>query len=268
MKTTANYTLITGASMGLGKEMAIECARRGRNLILVALPGRNLGELCAELEYTFGIQATARECDLTDEIALREMAEEILADYSVDQLINHAGVGGTERFEAASAEYLDRIIHLNVRATTMLTHIMLPSLKKHNRALIMNISSVAAFGPLPFKTIYPASKAFIYSFSRSLARELRHTGVRVVVVTPGPIITNPDVAMRIISQGFLGRIGLLTAGQITRLALDGAEKGKEVIVPGFSNRLNRFLARVTPESWRLSLMDKVLQKELALKRSN
>jgi hypothetical protein len=127
----------------------------------------------------------------------------------------------------------------------------------------MNIASVAAFGPLPFKTIYPATKSFIYSFSRSLSRELHQTGVRVVVVTPGPIVTNPDVALRIIRQGALGRIGLLTAGKISRLALDGAEKGKEVIVPGFMNRLNRFLLKWAPESWRLSLMDRVLQKELA-----
>lgn len=268
MKTTEVYTLITGASMGLGREMAIECARRGRNLILVALPGRNLAQLCEELELNFGIRAVARECDLTDENALSKLAGDILVNYSVDQLINNAGVGGTARFDASSAAYLDRIIHLNVRATTMLTHLMLPALKDHPKALIMNISSVAAFGPLPFKTIYPASKAFIYSFSRSLSRELRHTGVRVVVVAPGPIVTNPDVAMRIISQGYLGRIGLLTAGEITRIALDGAEKGKEVIVPGFINRLNRFLARVTPESWRLSLMDKVLQKELTIKVSN
>ncbi len=265
MKTTSTYTLITGASMGLGKELAIECARRGRNLILVALPGRNLYELCEELELNFGIDAVPVECDLTDEKALCELAEKVLADYSIDQLINNAGVGGTARFEASSAAYLDTIIHLNVRATTMLTYLLLPSLKKHKKALIMNIASVAAFGPLPFKTVYPASKAFIYSFSRSLGHELKNTGIRVVVVTPGPIMTNPDVAMRILKQGFLGRIGLLTAGQITRQALDGAENGKEVIVPGFMNRLNRFLIKWTPESWRLSLMDKVLRKELTMK---
>jgi uncharacterized protein len=262
MKTSDAYTLITGASMGLGKEFAIESARRGRNLILVALPGRNLHELCEELQLTFGVRAVAYECDLTDENALRELGARILANFPVDQLINNAGVGGTVKFDEASQEYLDRIIHLNIRATTMMTCMMLPELMKHKKALILNIASVAAFGPLPFKTIYPASKAFIYSFSRSLSRELRRTGIRVVVVTPGPILTNPDVAMRIIKQGVLGRIGLLTAGRISRLALDGAEKGKEVIVPGFMNRFNRFLIRWTPESWRLSLMDKVLQKEL------
>jgi len=267
MKSIENYTLITGASMGLGKEFAIEFARRGRNLILVALPGRNLSQLCEEIALTFGVKAIANECDLTDEKALLQMASEISSEYSIDQLINNAGIGGTAAFENISIEYLEKIIHLNVRATTLLTRLMLPSLKEHEKALIMNIASVAAFGPLPFKTVYPASKAFIYSFSRSLGRELRKTGIKVVVVTPGPIVTNPDVAMRIIKQGALGRIGLLTAGQIAHIAIEGAVNGEEVIVPGFMNRLNRFLTRFTPESWRLSMMDKVLQKELIVKES-
>jgi short-subunit dehydrogenase len=262
MKTTENYTLITGASTGLGKEFAVESARRGKNLVLVALPGGNLSLLCRDIELTFGVKAVPAECDLTAENALAQLYSEILSNFSIDQLINNAGVGGTAVFEDSSIEYLDRIILLNVRATTILTRLMLPSLRLHSRALIMNIASVAAFGPLPYKTVYPASKAFIYSFTRSLSRELRKTGIRVVVVTPGPIVTNPDVAMRISKHGFLGRMGLLSAGEIARLAINGAENGKDVIVPGFFNRFNRFLIHFSPESLRLSLMDKVLQKEL------
>ena len=265
MKTTGAYTLITGASMGLGKEMAIECARRGRNLILVALPGRNLEQLCQELRYTFGIHAVAIECDMTDEQALYGMVRDILSKYPVDRLINNAGIGGAGRFDETTPEYLDRIIHLNIRATTILTRLMLPELKLHEKACILNVSSVAAFGPLPYKSVYPASKAFIYSFSRSLSRELRGTGVRVTVVAPGPMVTNPEVAMRLISQGAIGRIGLLTPGEISRLALDGAEKGNEVIVPGLVSKLNRFLIWLFPTSWNLSLMDRILRKELTEK---
>jgi len=265
MKTDESYSLITGASMGLGKELAIAFARKGRNLILVSLPGQNLVQLCEEIRLNFNVKTVAKECDLTDEKALFELADDIISNYSVDQLINNAGVGGTAAFETSTIEYLERIIHLNVRATTLMTRLMLPSLREHKKALIMNIASVAAFGPLPFKTVYPASKAYIYSFSRSLSRELRKTGIKVVVVTPGQIMTNPEVTMRIMKQGILGRLGLLTAGQITRIALEGAEQGKEVIVPGIMNRLNRFLIKFTPESWRLSLMDKVLQKELTIK---
>ncbi|HSG67101.1 MAG TPA: SDR family NAD(P)-dependent oxidoreductase [Bacteroidales bacterium] len=262
MKTKEKYAFITGASMGLGRELAIESARRGRNVILVALPGRNLGQFCLELVRSYGVRAVAHECDLTDEKALNRLVKEVLENYSVDTLINNAGVGGTKRFEDSTPEYLDAIIHLNIRATTMLTRMMLPELRSHPGALIMNVASVAAFGPLPYKTIYPASKAFVYYFTRSLSRELRGTGVHVTVVTPGPIVTNPDVALRIMTQGGLGRLGLLTAGKIARLALDGAAKRRVVIVPGIMSRVNRFLLRWFPESWQLSLMSRIFEKEL------
>ncbi|MEN8226263.1 MAG: SDR family NAD(P)-dependent oxidoreductase [Bacteroidota bacterium] len=262
MKTRKNYTIVTGASMGLGKEMAIESARRGHNLILIALPGPELQQVCNELESKYGVSAVARECDLTDEHALDKLVREILSNFSVDQLINNAGIGGPSRFEESEPEYLDRIIHLNIRATTMLCRMLVPELKKHKKALILNVASIAAFSPMPYKSIYPASKAFIYSFSRSLSQELRESGVRVVVLTPGPIMTNPDVVRRIIRQGALARIGILTARKISRLALDGAERGKKVIVPGIMSRINRFLFRWVPESWRMNLMARVLHKEL------
>jgi len=264
MKTSENYTLITGASMGLGKEMALECARRGKNLLLVALPGSGLQDLCNEIRSKFDSIVVGYECDLTDEPGLEKMAQWMNSNFSIDCLVNNAGTGGTRKFEDASIEYLDRIIHLNIRATTILTHLMLPELKRHEKALIINVSSLAAFGPLPYKTIYPASKAFIYSFSRGLSRELRGTGVKVVVVAPGPFASNPDVTRRIMKQSFVARLGVLTSREITLRILSGAERGENVIVPGIMNRLNQFLIRFTPESLRLSLMDKVLKRELVI----
>lgn len=265
MKSTEKkpvYTLITGASTGLGKEIAIEYARRHQNLILVALPGRNLKQLCEELEYLYKIKAISLECDLTNETALNELAGYVTSNFSVNQLVNNAGIGGTRRFSEVSCEYLDKIIHLNIRATTMLTRLMLPELMQHKKAIIINIASMAAFGPIPYKTIYPASKAFIYSFSRSLNKELQGTGVRVVVVNPGQIVTNPDVTLRVIMQGFLGKISLLTAGKIARIALAASEKGKNVIIPGFFNKVSRLLIRLTPEFIRLNLLEKTFRREL------
>jgi uncharacterized protein len=262
MKAKENFTLITGASTGLGKEMAIECARRGHNLLLVALPDSGLLELCDELRATYGQTAIGYECDLVNEYALEKMAHWMISNFSIDWLINNAGMGGTKKFEDATADYLDRIIHLNIRATTMLTHLFLPELKRHQEALIINISSLAAFGALPYKTIYPASKAFIYSFSRGLSRELRGTGVRVVVVAPGPFISNPDVAKRIMKQGYLARLGVLSPREITRKVFTGAERGHQVIVPGLWNKVNRLLMRWVPEKLRLSFMSGVFKREL------
>lgn len=257
--------MITGASMGLGRELAIECARRGHNLLLVALPGSGLWELRDELKKNFRHHVECYECDLSDEAELEKLAARVTENYSVDRLINNAGVGGTKKFEDASSEYLDLIIHLNIRATTMLTRLLLPELKRHRKALIMNVSSLAAFGPLPYKTIYPTSKAFIYSFSRGLSRELHGTGVSVVVVAPGPFISNADVAKRIMKQSFIARLGVLSAREITLKALKGAEKGQNVIIPGIWNRLNRLLMQLVPEDIRLSVLSNVLKRELPLK---
>ena len=111
MKTEARYTMITGASMGLGREFAIEYARRGHNLILVALPGRNLELFGRELEIRCAVKVTSYETDLTDRGELGQLIECILTGYHVDRLINNAGVGGTRRFTNASQDYLDRIWH-------------------------------------------------------------------------------------------------------------------------------------------------------------
>jgi short-subunit dehydrogenase len=259
------FTLITGSSTGLGRELAIAYARRHTNLILVALPGRNLQQLCSELELMFGIRAIGIECDLANETALEEMAAYVKQNFSVNQLVNNAGIGGTLRFTEATRESLDKIIHLNIRTTTMLTHFLLPELMLHPRALILNIASMAAFGPVPYKTITPASKAFIYSFSRSLSRELKGTGVRVVVANPARMITNPEVTLGIIKQGIWGKIGFLTTARVADLVLSGVAKGKEVIVPGCINKLNRLFTRWLPESLMLTLLERALRKELPIR---
>jgi uncharacterized protein len=268
MNTTENKpvcTLVTGASSGLGKELAIGFAQRHHNLVLVALPGRNLHLFCNELEITYGIIAKGYECDLTNDIERDELVRSVLLNFSVNQLVNNAGVGGSKRFSEADCNYLDKIIQLNIRATILLTHFLLPELLNHKPALIINIASMAAFCPIPYKTIYPASKAFIYSFSKSLGKELKGAGVKVIVVNPGQIITNPDVTLRIISQGFIGRLGLMTCREITSAIFSGIENGKDVIIPGLINKLNRLLIRVIPENLSISLLEKANRRELLIK---
>jgi short-subunit dehydrogenase len=262
METTITCTLITGASSGLGRELAIECARRKRNLLLIALPGRNLDEFCEQLSANYSIQAYAFEGDLTDKDFIYRLVKEILEKYRVNFLINNAGMGGTVPFQEASVEYLDAIIQLNVRATSILTRLLLEELKSHPRAYILNVSSMAAFSPIPYKTIYPASKAFVYSFSRGLSEELKGTPVRVAVLNPGPILTNPDVITRIMRQGIFGKMGLLTAGTISRITLSAIFEGKHVIIPGFFNNFNHWLMKFFPESFRLRILGNVIQREI------
>ncbi len=256
------YTLITGASTGLGKELAIECARRKMNLILVSLPGENLPELCFNLSENYQVSASHYEADLTDMKQVERLTEWVIANFSVNVLINNAGIGGTRSFETTPTEYLDRLIQLNIRATSLMTRLLIPELKMHRKAYILNVSSMAAFSPLPYKTVYPASKAFIYHFTRGLKAELRNTNIRVCVVNPGPIMTNADVTSRILKQGKLGRLALVSASSIARISVQNLIKGRAVIIPGFLNQINVFLMGLIPSGIKLSLSARVIQREL------
>lgn len=256
------YTLITGASSGLGKELAIACAREKRNLLLVALPGCNLSFVCRRLENDYGILAQGFEMDLTDRKAIERFAEHILSRYRINFLINNAGIGGTKRFEDSTIDYLDQIILLNIRAVTVLTRLMLPELKKHADSRILNISSMAAFSPIPFKTVYPASKAFVSSFSYSLNVELKGTGVRVISVHPGPMLTNPEVTARILSQSSAARVGLLGCAAISKMCLAAFRRRKSVIVPGLGNKINLLLIRYVPSVIRMHVLVRVFRREM------
>ena len=256
------FTLITGASSGLGREMAIECAAQGRNLILVALPGRNLDVFCDLLQKDYSIIARYYERDLTCCEEIYRMVEDILSKYQVNFLINNAGIGGTSPFGESSPDFLENIIRLNITAVSLLSRLLLSELKRHPEAYIINVSSMAAFSPFPYKTIYPASKAFIASFSRSLGEELKETSVKVSVLHPGPILTNPDVTIRIIRQGKNGKRGLLPARILARKAINGVVKGKHVIVPGFANKLNRLLMTSLPATIIVPILAKAMTREI------
>ncbi len=256
------FTLITGASTGLGKELAIECARRKMNLILVSLPGENLPELCANLSACYQVVACHYETDLTDKEKVERLAAWVIANFSVNVLINNAGAGGTRLLETTPIDYIDRLIQLNIRATSMLVRLLIPELKMHRKAYILNVSSMAAFSPLPYKTVYPASKAFVYHFTRGLKAELRNTNIKVSVVNPGPILTNPDVVARIQKQGVLGRLSLIPASAIARISVAELIRGRAVIIPGYLNRINVMLMGLIPSGIKLSLSSRIIQREL------
>ncbi|MCB0661546.1 MAG: SDR family NAD(P)-dependent oxidoreductase [Saprospiraceae bacterium] len=256
------YALITGASAGLGKELALELARRGANLILVALPGRNLDQLARQARRQFGVEIAVFEMDLTAPGAIEKLVRELRGRYPVNWLVNNAGMGGTAEMKAVSPLYIDRLLQLNVRATVLLTRLMLPELMRHRHSYILNVSSMAAFSPIAYKTVYPASKAFVYAFSRALREELRHTPVSVSVVHPGPILTNFSSSRRIIEQGALASLSLLPAREIATAAIAGTLAGKAAIIPGWGNKLNWLLMKALPTSWSIRLVSRAIRREL------
>ena len=256
------YTLITGASSGLGKEFAIQCARMGMHIILIALPGGNLHSIAASLELEYGVTVKVFEFDLSDSEILKSRLQLITARYVINFLINNAGVGGTSSITHTSLERIDDIIMLNVRSTVLITHLLIPHLLRHEQGYIMNIASMAAFTPIAYKTVYPASKAFISSFFLGLKEELAATGLSVSVVYPGPIMTNSHTSRRIISQGLKGKMGLLSTPDIARIALKGTLAGYPVIIPGRMNRINHALMQLLPLSFKMRLVSREVKKEI------
>ncbi len=259
------YTLITGASSGLGKEFSIQCAAKGMNLIMIALPGSNTISLAANLQIEYGVDVQVFEFDLTDTILLKEQLNHILEKYQINFLINNAGIGGTVSIRKSSLEAIDRILQVNIRSMVLITQTMLPYLLKEQKAYIMNIASMAAFTPIAYKTVYPASKAFISSFSLGLREELNDTSISISVVYPGPIMTNSGVSSRIIKQGLKGKMGLLSTPRIAGVALKQTLAGKGIIIPGFWNRLNQRLMAMLPIEIKLKIVSQAVKKELAIK---
>lgn len=258
----SEFAIITGAAGGLGKEFSFELAKRGFNAILIDLPNTGLPAICEKIKRQYKVETLYFESDLTRVENVVAVTDEINTKYPVSVLINNAGVGGTRRFEDANVNYLNTMIQLNVMATTIMTKQMLPNLQKRKEAFVLNVSSLAAFSPFPFKTVYPASKAFVHSFSRGLFEEYRKSNVFISVVNPGPIKTNPQVTARIDKQGRLGRIGLLSPKKVAEICIRQLFKRDAMIMLNKMAGLNWLLMKVIPIWIRLPLLSRVIRREL------
>lgn len=252
------YALVTGASRGLGKSIALELARRGVPTILVATSER-VREVCDEIVTTYHVPSECYITDLTKRKNVLAMAEAINCQFEVFMLVNNAGVGGTRRFEDADTAYLENIINLNVRCTALLTHELLQNLKRQPKSYILNISSMSALTTSGYKTVYPASKSFVLSFSLGLREELKKTSVSVSVALPGAMATNPDVVERIMNQGFFGKFTLKSTKKVAQKCVRQTLRGKRKIV---INPLSQFLSAIVPERCRTRMLSKIVRREI------
>jgi len=262
MDSLLNYSIVTGSSKGLGKSFAEELASRGNHLILVALPGEGLKQLSIELSEKYDVEVLFYETDFSKQEAVYQFADWINSKYSINILVNNVGIGGTYSFLDSNAEYIDSIININVRTFSLLTRLLLENLRQQIHSYVLNVASMASFSPMPYKTVYPASKAFIYSFSRSLSEELKNTNIFVSVVHPGPMMTNERVSKLIIKQGRLGRFGLLPTDRIAEIAINKLLRKKPLIIPGILNKITWIAMKTMPVWFQLYLGATLTQKEL------
>lgn len=245
MEFQGRWALITGASMGLGKAFAQECAQRGMRLFLVALPGSGLPEMAERMRSERGTEVRWLEGDLTDPETLERLNERVSSEgIELGLLINNAGIGTVGHFMDHSLEYHEATIELNTLALVRLIRIFLPRLRA-SKASILNVASLGAFFPMPTMSIYSATKSFVLRFSLALREELGGE-VGVSVVCPNAIRTTGEVNRYIDSLGFLARSACFTPECIARTALEGVARDQAVIVPGAVNRAVAFLSRIAP----------------------
>lgn len=252
------YALVTGAGRGLGKCYSEELAKRGMNIILVGLHIKELDEVAGELRSTFGIETAQYQCDLSKKDEIVAMANEVNSKYAVSTLINNAGLGGSMKFIDADIDYINQIIQVNVMGTALVTHQLLPNLLKQPEGYILNVSSIAAYSPMGFKTVYPASKAFIDHFSHGLRQELSETNVFVGEIHPGPMPTSEERTERMNKQGAFAKLALLTPEYVAEVSIRKLFQHKTSIILNWANWLNLFLMRVFPKR----TITKIVKKEL------
>lgn len=181
-----NTALITGASSGIGEELAKIHAEYKGNLVIVARSENKLNELKQALETKYGIQVTVIAKDLTNPSAPKEIADELaLKGIQIDYLINNAGFGGQGKFHERPWEQDQAMIQLNIVALTALTRLFLPGMVERKSGKVLNVSSTASLMPGPLQAVYFATKAFVTSFSNAIYEELRGTNVTVTALLPG-----------------------------------------------------------------------------------
>jgi short-subunit dehydrogenase len=236
--------LVTGASKGIGRAYALELARRGADLVLVARSTAPLDELAAEIRAAHGVQAEVIGADLADAAGPRAVADAV-ADrgLTIDLLVNNAGSGAVGPFFERPFAPNSQSVALNVTGLMELTNLFGREMVARGAGGIINVASTAAFQPTPYMASYGATKAFVLSFTESLAEELRGTGVRIMAAHPGPVATGFFDGTTVTTHA-----GLTDSPEsIAVRTLDDFMRGRAASYPGRAvHRLTTLVARVLP----------------------
>ena len=260
MQSYDKYTLVTGASHGIGKALCDEFANLGQNLFMVALPDEDLKDAVNDIKTNFSIKVKSLGIDLT-----RKDAPSMIFNYTREQkfkvnvLVNNAGLGSGGLFKNSNMELNSHIMMLNNHSMVGLTHYFIRDLIELSPSYILNISSMEATLPLPYKTVYTGTKNFIYSFSLALGEELKQDKVKVVVVCPGSVVTNEDGMKRIKAMGWKAKLIVKTPDEVAKTIVKKMYKGSRVIIPGFFPKFIMRVMHFVPLSLKMIILERIFR---------
>ncbi|WP_262029481.1 SDR family NAD(P)-dependent oxidoreductase [Microvirga sp. Mcv34] len=248
MTEEPRWALITGASSGIGAELARAFAGRGYSLVLTARRHERLESLSDEIGRAHGVAVEVVALDLEDRQAPRDLHEMLLERrIAVHTLVNNAGFGLRGYFASLPHEQQLAMIDLNVTALTSLCRLMLPGMIERRRGGILNVASIAAFQAGPYMAVYYATKAFVLSLSEALHDEARPHGVTVTALCPGPTESEFSETAGPREAGFFTG-DAMSAAAVARAGIDGYEAGRAIVIPGAGNRIGAVAAKFAPRA--------------------
>jgi uncharacterized protein len=252
--------LITGASSGIGWELAYLFARAGYNLVLVARSGERLAELAADLKSKHSVSARALVKDLSVPNAAREIYDELRSDgVRVDALVNNSGFGNFGKFAKTDLKNEQEMIAVNVVNLVEMTKLFLPGMLERKHGRILNVASTAGFQPGPYMAIYYASKAFVLSFTEAVAEENRGTGVTVTCLCPGVTKTNFHTRANIpVPKVPLGTS--MDVKTVARIGFEAMLRGQTTVIPGLQNKLLTMVVRLSPRTQVVKLVRRIQEQ--------
>ncbi|MCM2371802.1 SDR family NAD(P)-dependent oxidoreductase [Aporhodopirellula aestuarii] len=230
-------TLVTGASSGIGWELAKEFAQGGDDVVVVARSEDKLEDLASQIEREHRVKATVITSDLAKPDAVDHLCRQLQErGLHIDNLVNNAGFGALGRFAELSADRQTEMLMVNVVALTRLTRQLLPAMIERRRGGVLNVGSIAAYQAGPNMSVYYASKAYVLSFTEGLREELQSSGLHVTCLEPGPTETGFG------DDSGMGRLKsfssqAMTAAVVAKAGYDGYRNNEDVVIPGWKNRL-------------------------------
>jgi len=255
------YTLITGASSGIGYELAKVFAEQGHHLILTARSESKLQELKASVESQYKVQAEVIPGDLSKPEGSQKLFQAIQnKGLSINILVNNAGFGDHGFFHESNLEKDKEMIQVNITSLIELTHLFLPSLLKARSGKIMNVASTAAFQPGPLMAVYYATKAFVLFFSEGLCEELKGTAVTVTALCPGPTQSGFQKVANLKDVSLLDATPMATSHSVAVYGYKALMRNQVVAIPGVMNNVMATLIRFVPRAIVRRLVMKLQQK--------
>ncbi|MFS4460937.1 SDR family NAD(P)-dependent oxidoreductase [Bdellovibrio sp. HCB2-146] len=241
------FTLITGASSGIGLELAKQFAQNGKSLILVARSEKALQDLAQELTHQYQIKVHVIPADLSRPEECQRLFELCRQqNLHVENLVNNAGVGDNAAFVETEWTRQEQMIRLNMESLTRLTHLFLPEMVQRKSGGILNVASTAAFQPGPYMAVYYATKAYVLSFSEAINAELKGSGVHATALCPGPTHSAFQATAKMDKSKLFKMLNVPSSKDVAEFAYQSFQKKKAVAVHGVMNKIMSLSVGVTP----------------------